>query len=292
MTNVFGKMKWPDINQAVTENRVVVIPAGTLEDHGLHLPVDTDVVIAEEICKRLTGGMPMETILFPPIIFGYSPHHIDGPGVITIRWDTFIESTTQILSSLGYHGFRKILIVNGHGSNVPVLDIATRQANVQNPDMQCAFTSWWGLKQVQQEVEKFRESDWTGHACELETSAYLAIDPESVDMSKCRQDFNPNLTKHFWSDLVGQTPENTDFANQISLKEYWSTLCETGTMGDPSSSTAEKGEKMISAAVSEIHEVINELRARPHNPRKRHQNPEVQERNQRLFGEVPDFTTS
>jgi len=290
MGNIFAKMKWPEINQAAAENRVVVIPAGTLEDHGLHMPVDTDVVIAEEICRRLTTKMSDVTVLFPPIIHGYSPHHIDGPGVITIRWDTFIESTSQILSSLGYHGFRKVLIVNGHGSNVPVLDVATRQANVQNPDMQCAFTSWWSLKEVQDVVRKFRESNWTGHACELETSAYLAIADEYVDMSKAVEDFNPYLTKHFWSDLASQTPEGEDFANPISLKEYWSTLCETGTMGDPSSSTAEKGELMLSTAARELEEIIVELRARPIRPRKKHQSQEAQERNQRLHGEIPRFT--
>ena len=292
MSNVFAKMKWPEVNKAATENRVVIIPAGTLEDHGLHLPVDTDVVIAEEVCRRITSEMPDETVLFPPIIFGYSPHHIDGTGVITIRWDTFIQSTTQILSSLGYHGFRKVLIINGHGSNVPVLDIATRQANVENPDMQCAFTSWWSLKRVQDEVRDFRESKWTGHACEMETSAYLAIDPDNVDMTQCRQEFNPNLSKHFWSDLAGQTPDGEDFANPISLKEYWSTLCETGTMGDPSSATAAKGERMLAAATSELHEVIHEFRARPHRPRKKHQNKDAQERNEKLFGEVPNFTNN
>jgi creatinine amidohydrolase len=286
----FAKMKWPEINQAVSEKRIVVIPAGTLEDHGLHLPVDTDVVVAEEICKRLVLAIPDKTILFPPITFGYSPHHIDGPGVITIRWDTFIESTTQILSSLAYHGFRKILIVNGHGSNQPVLDIATRQANVQNPDIQCAFTSWWQLKEVQDAVAEFRESKWTGHACELETSAYLAIDPASVDMSLCREDFNPYLSPHFWSDLVGQVPEGTNYANPISLKEYWSSLCETGTMGDPSAATAEKGEIMITAAVHELRTVIEEFGARPIRERKMHQNPDVQARNQKIFGAVPKFT--
>ena len=110
-------------------------------------------------------------------------------------------------------------------------------------------------------------------------------------MSKCVEDFNPYLTKHFWSDLASQTPEGEDYANPISLKEYWSTLCETGTMGDPSSSTAEKGELMLSTAARELEEVIVELRARPIRPRKKHQSQEAQERNQRLHGEIPRFTS-
>jgi creatinine amidohydrolase len=85
MSNQFAKMTWPEINQAALEEKVAIIPAGTLEDHGLHLPIDTDVVIANEISTKLAAALPDSTILLPPIIFGYSPHHLDGPGTVTLR---------------------------------------------------------------------------------------------------------------------------------------------------------------------------------------------------------------
>ena len=128
MINRLASMTWPEINEAALQQRVAVIPAGTLEDHGLHLPIDTDIVIADKICQMLADKLPDDIVVLPPITFGFSPHHLDGPGTITLKWDTFIQSTHQIISSLFYHGFRKVLIVNGHGSNEPVLDIASRQA--------------------------------------------------------------------------------------------------------------------------------------------------------------------
>ena len=86
---------------------------------------------------------------------------------MTIRWDTFIDYVRQIASSLAYHGFSRILIVNAHGSNRPVLDVAARLTIVENPDVQCGMLSWWDLQKVKQAVAGFRESEWTGHACEL-----------------------------------------------------------------------------------------------------------------------------
>ena len=178
----FSKLSWPEINDAAESGKVALLPAATLEDHGLHLPVDTDVVIAEAVCRRAAERAGDDTVLLPCVTFGYSPHHIDGPGTLTIRWDTFVNYVRQITGSLAYHGFYKILIVNAHGSNRPVLDLAARLTIVENPDVQCGMLSWWDLKSVREVVAGFRESDWTGHACELETSLYLAIDPGRVNM--------------------------------------------------------------------------------------------------------------
>lgn len=286
--NQFAKMTWLEINDAVKEERVAVIPAGTLEDHGYHLPVDTDVVIAETICQRLADALPRQVVALPPIIYGFSPHHLDGPGTVTLRWDTFIESTHQIVSSLFYHGFRKVLIVNGHGSNEPVLDIAARQAIVGNPDSQCANISWWNLSKVQKVVESFRESEWTGHACELETSMYMAIEGNLVASDLFQEDINPRMSKHFWADLVSRRPDG--FANHVRMTEYWSTVSATGTWGDPRTSSAAKGELMLAAAVEELIELVSEFKNRKIVPRDPKQLPEVQRRNSTNLGSTPRFT--
>lgn len=288
MTNHFGKMTWPEINQAALDEKVAIIPAGTLEDHGLHLPVDTDVVVADTICNLLAEKLPDKTVLLPPIIFGFSPHHLDGPGTVTLRWDTFIESTTQIVSSLFYHGFRKVLIINGHGSNEPVLDLAARQSIVSNPDSQCAVLSWWSLKSVQDLVRGFRESTWTGHACELETSLYLAIDPDKVKTELYEEDINPYMTHHFWADLVSQAPP--EYANPVKMNEYWSTVSRTGTWGDPRVSSAEKGQAILDTAIAELITLVDEYRDRPIRPRRPHQDPKFAKRNEQILGSTPRFT--
>jgi creatinine amidohydrolase len=276
---LFEKMTWEEVNLAVAAQKVCLIPAATIEDHGLHLPIDTDVVIASEICRATADRIPGEVVLLPCINIGYSPHHIDGPGVLTIKWDTFINYVKDITGCLAYHGFRKILIVNGHGSNRPVLEMAARLTIVENPDVHCGMLSWWDLKQVQEAVARFRESEWTGHACELETSVYLAADPENVHMEKARVDINPYMSKHFWADLVNHPPEG--YANGVVLNEYWSTVSETGTWGDATKGTAEKGNLIIDAAATELAEIIRELRERPVRPRVPSQLPEVVDRTRR-----------
>jgi creatinine amidohydrolase len=284
----FDKLTWPELVDAAAEERVALLPAGTIEDHGLHLPVDTDVVIAGAICEAAAALVPDDVILVPPIVFGFSPHHIDGPGTLTTRWDTFISATCDLTASLIHHGFTKILIVNGHGSNEPVLDLAARQTVVTNPDAQCAFTSWWGLKDVQEVVRELRDSTWTGHACELETSLYLAIEPEVVQMDKARADINPFISRHFWADLVGQAPEG--YANPVRLTEYWSTVTATGTLGDPTVATPEKGRAILKAAANELAEVLLELKARPVRSRRPDQGAAVRERNLARELRTPRFT--
>lgn len=288
MIHEFAKMSWPEINEAAEEGRVALLPAATLEDHGLHLPVDTDVVIAEAVCRRAAAVAGDDAVLLPCIQYGYSPHHIDGPGTLTVRWDTFIDSVRQITSSLAYHGFYKILILNAHGSNRPVLDLAARLTIVENPDVQCGMLSWWDMKSVKEAVAEFRESEWTGHACELETSVYLAVDPGRVCMDLARPDINPRMSRHFWSDLVDRSP--TGYSTKVFMTDYWSTVSETGTWGDPTSATAEKGEALLAAAATELAEIIAELRARPTRPRVAHQIDAVAERNTRHHGPVPRFT--
>jgi creatinine amidohydrolase len=279
----FAKLTWEEINEAVRAQKGCLLPAATIEDHGLHLPVDTDVVIVETICRRAAQLAPDEMVLLPCVTFGYSPHHIDGPGVLTIKWDTFINYVKDITDSLAYHGFRHILIVNGHGSNRPCLDLAARLTIVDNPDVACGMLSWWDLRDVQNAIRAFRASEWTGHACELETSVYLAVDADNVAMDKARIDINPRMSKHFWSDLVGQPPDG--YANHVFMTDYWSTVSETGTWGDPTVATAEKGETIIQAAAAEIVEIMRELKDRPIYPRRPKQLPHVQERN-KAFGRL------
>lgn len=283
----FAKLTWTEVNE-VADRRIAIVPAGTLEDHGLHLPIDTDVVIAEEVCRRLAERIPREVVVLPPITYGFSPHHIDGPGTITVRWDTFVSAAQQIVSSLAYHGFRRMMFLNGHGSNEPVLDLASRLAIVENPDVLCAMTSWWALTEVQEAVRGFRESAWTGHACELETSAYLAVNPQAVRMERARADVNPHMSPHFWADLVSEPPEG--YRNAVRINEYWSTVSETGTWGDPTVATAEKGEQILEAAASELVAVVEELAARPVRERAPYQTQSAQARNAAHSGPVPRFT--
>lgn len=261
----YEKMSWTQVDQAAVRGKVVVVPVGTLEDHGLHLPVDTDVVIADGVCRAAADLIPDEVVLLPPIVHGYSPHHMDYPGTISIRWNTFIDHVRDVTGSLIHHGFRKILLVNGHGSNRPVLDLAARLTNVDHPYALCGALSWWEMTRVRTAFAPIRESDWVAHACEVETSLYLALDEEYVDMSQARKEDAFEKSPHFWSDLAGAPPDG--FVNPVSLTEYWSTMTVDGVKGDATVASKQKGEIVLAAAASELAEIVLEFKLRPIRPR-------------------------
>src|SRR5438067_7193193 len=109
---LYERLTWPEVGRAVAEERVALIPVATLEDHGLHLPIDTDLRITSEICRRAAEAAFADVVLLPAVPHGYSPHHMDFPGTITIAWDTFTRYLVDIGTSLARHGFTRLLYVN------------------------------------------------------------------------------------------------------------------------------------------------------------------------------------
>jgi creatinine amidohydrolase len=253
----YGEMTWPEIKDAAASGRVAVVPFATIEDHGFHLPVDTDLRLCAAVCEAAVSRAPERAVLVPPVNHGYSPHHMDFPGPITIGAETFIRYGVDVCKSLAHHGFHRILIVNGHGSNTPFVDIIARLTTVETKAL-AAAVNYWAAPGVRESAETLRESEKVGgmnHACEFETSLYLAIAPELVDMSKAVHELSHRPTKNYWTDLIGGD-------GPLTMMEPWSALSESGVMGDPTKATAEKGRKLLDAAANGIVELIDELRAR------------------------------
>jgi creatinine amidohydrolase len=253
---LYEEMKWPEIKKIAKENRVVVLPVGTLEDHGHHLPILTDVLITETICRKAAEKASDSVILMPVQYHGYSPHHMDFPGPITIKGSTFIEYMLDIVRSLVHHGFQRILIVNGHGSNAPWLESVARLAIVEKPDILCALVNWWSIPELVEDVKKTRGSERGGmsHACELETSLMLAIKPELVEMDKAVRDISYQTSQYF---------PPLDFyypGGPVMMMPYWSTSSKTGTMGDPTHATREKGERWLASAVEGLVGIIRDFK--------------------------------
>jgi creatinine amidohydrolase len=253
----YGELTWPEVKAAADERKVAVVPVATLEDHGLHLPIDTDVRLCFAACDRAVASAADRAVLVPPINHGFSPHHMDFPGAITIGAETFIRYGVDVCTSLAHHGFERILIVNGHGSNTPFVDIIARLAVVETEAL-VAAVNYWNAPGVHEVAEALRESDKIGgmnHACEFETSIYLALRPDLVDMSKAERELGHEPTKNYWTDLVGGD-------GPLSMMEHWSALSESGVMGDPTKATAAKGERLLAAAAKGIVELIDEMRVR------------------------------
>lgn len=260
----YEEFTWPEIRGAVAENRVAVLPVGTVEQHGPHLPLITDVLTASEMSRLAVERDPKRAILMPPVYYSFNEHHMDFPGTIAVAGETIIRYVTDIGRSLSRHGFRKILIVNGHGSNVPFLDIAARNITNETPAVS-AMISWWKLipKKL---LEELRESERPGgmaHGCELETSVLLHLRPDLVQMDKAEKDINfATPTEFFYWDLEGPSP--------VLFQEWFSRYSKTGTVGDPTKATAEKGAKFVGAVVERMCALIDEFRAREIRPRVDH----------------------
>jgi len=261
----YGSLTWPQVKDAVAARKVAVIPVAVLEDHGLHLPIDTDLLLCSAVCERAVASAADRAVLVPAINHGYTPHHMDFPGPITIGWQALIQYGVDVCNSLAHHGFKRLLIVNGHGSNAPFVDIIARLAIVQS-GVTAAAVNYWNAPGVHAAAEALRESDKVGgmnHACEFETSMYLALRPDLVDMALARRELSHRPSKNYWTDLVaGDGP--------LLMMEHWSAISDSGVMGDPTKATAAKGEKLLAAAAGGLIELIDELRARPDALRKDH----------------------
>ena len=266
----YGEHTWLELRElGRRDDLVIVLPAATLEDHGYHLPIDTDVrlveAVAEGAVQRFNAGTgEAKAILFPTQVHGYTPHHLDFPGSVTLRWNVFVESLLDQCRSLVRHGFDRILIVNGHGSNIPLVNMAARLINVEFRDAVCASSFYLTSPRSLELIEEIRRSELGGmaHACELETSLYLAIRPDLVQMEHAVKEIPASYTEHVWMDW-------TD--GPLSYMPHWSGLTESGVTGDASVATAETGRALLERAQEEVAEYIADVASRPRQPgRDRH----------------------
>src|SRR5438876_6804689 len=119
----YEKLTWPEINDAVDLGKVCIVPCGAVEQHGAHLPLDVDIVCPTEIARGAGRQIPAKLLVLPTVCYGYTGQVMDFPGTINHHNEHFIDQVLDITKSLPYHGFRKILLLNAHVSNMPNSDL-------------------------------------------------------------------------------------------------------------------------------------------------------------------------
>ena len=179
---LWEELSWPEIEEYREKGSVVVVPCGSMEQHGRQLPVNTDSAIVFEIAKRAAGKVP-GTLVAPLVCIGLSPHHLDFPGTISLSLETYTAVIGDVCRSIARHGFRKIALVNGHGGNQAILQAVALSLRHELP-VGLLVLSYWNL--IAQEAAAIRESELGGiaHSCEMETSIQLHLHPEQVNMEK------------------------------------------------------------------------------------------------------------
>ena len=252
---------WPELGDVAKKQPVVVLPIGSVEDHGRHLPLDTDNFIIWTICESAAQKAGGDILLLPQIPYGFETHHMDFPGTIDIGMEHLLHFVLDITKSVARHGFKRILIADGHGSNMPILDLVARRTILET-DSLCATFIWPSL--AIQAIREVRESERGGmaHACELETSVYLHLDGKRVQMDKARKEIGLPASEFIWLDLLEGSP--------VNLMDHWARFSKSGVVGDPSLATAEKGRIIFEAVVEAFLRLVREFKNRPREERTDH----------------------
>lgn len=253
---LYDELTWPEVNEAVEAGKVVLLPIGSTEQHGHHLPLDVDNFLARSVCLEAARLAPSEVLVMPTIPYGYNEHALDFPGTIHVPYDTFIAYCVSVVKSVAHAGFDRVVIIDGHGSNEHLCEFVARRATLET-DALVASTAWWLL--ATEAFEGVRESGMGGasHACELETSAYLYLEPSRVEMSKAADHAAGAAgavgSRFLYADLTkGWGP--------MKLVRWTSSATPHGATGAPSLATREKGEVVVKAAAENLVDFVREFR--------------------------------
>jgi creatinine amidohydrolase len=247
----YNRLTWAEMNDAIAMQKVILLPTGSTEQHGRHLPLDVDVFLAESVCLEVGRRAPDKVLVLPPIAYGLNLHHIDFPGTIHIEPEVFIAFGLNITKSLAYHGFKKILLVNGHGSNTPLIDLIARKTVLETASL-CAAMSYISL--AMDAFNQVKDTEVMAHADEFETSLYLHLAPERVQMDKAGKGDDVRGT-YMSSDSVYSYP--------VRFNDYWGRWTNLGVHGDATTATAAKGKVIFEAAAGALVEIVNEWQAWP-----------------------------
>jgi len=180
----FGELTRNEFEK-VTPNTVAVIPVGAIEQHGPHLPVNTDSLILEHLVIKAANACRQPVVVAPMIEYGYSPHHFCYPGVLSLQSETILAMLKDIGTCLIRCGFSRILLITGHGGNTHILGQAARDLGCLNPGVIAASTSYWDVAKAKLAQRMNGLTEWIpGHAGLFETSLVMAIRGDLIDSSR------------------------------------------------------------------------------------------------------------
>lgn len=257
----YDHLTWPEMRDQLARDPqpVVCVPIGAVEDHGAHMSLSTDNDILAAVldaCGRAAAG---DLLVLPLIPFGLDEHHMDFPGTITVDMETTLAYLAQVATSVARHGFRHILIVNGHGSNQAICELAARKV-VLATGVICAATTVNAavnpaLVADLLDAERKGGPGSVGHACEYETAMMLHIAPERVDMALAERDIGQlKLTYFNWDH---PTP------SAYAWQDWWSRFSRNGVCGDASVATPAFGQRLFDLTVERFVELAREFRTIP-----------------------------
>ncbi|UCE06827.1 MAG: creatininase family protein [bacterium] len=242
-----GELTWPEAKQRFKEVDVALLPVGSIEQHGLHLPLDTDAFDADYLANNVAESCSVPKPLVLPLVpYGVSYHHADFKGTFSISNDTLWRIVYDVGMSAARNGIKKLIIINGHGGNTPALQFAAQMINRDAYIFTCVDSG----ETSNADINTITETPNDVHAGEVETSTSLAIRPNLVKLDKARK-FVPHFSSRY-----------LNFSSKRSVEWYARTakISPYGVLGDPTRASREKGEKIWAVMIKNLVEFVEDLK--------------------------------
>jgi creatinine amidohydrolase len=235
------ELGWPDVQAYLQRDDRLILVVGSTEQHGRHMTFASDVWQPWEIARRLSDRTGV--LLAPPLNYGMSLHHLGFPGSLSLRPHTLSSVIVDLLESAYEHGFRHILLLNGHGGNIASIQVALSEALHELHGLEVRLENWWQIPQVKEILDAAFPDLPGGHADAGETSVVMAIRPDVIRLDRAAH--SP------------EAPLPSFLSRQVFLENF-----PHGVIGgDPRLASAGVGERVLAAAVETYQALLQSWKA-------------------------------
>jgi len=239
---IFSYLNWKQVDALPRERTLLVLPTAAIEQHGHHLPLETDTLINNLLLGRAMHKLPQDLPIYalPPVHYGKSNEHLGFPGTLSLSASTFMAVLRDLGASIASAGFRKLVLYNTHGGNSSLVDVMARDLRAEFGLRTFALHGSGGISF---EGLHPQERAYGFHAGEVETAFLLAAAPELVDRSSYTVNYIADVSK----------PEIL-FPENAPATFAWLTrdIAPSGVLGDPRPATAENGERWLEEAATRL----------------------------------------
>lgn len=232
----------------------VVLPVAATEQHGPHLPLATDKLIGQYFCRQLHERLQDQVLILPVISVGCSDHHLGFAGSLSVQHETLLRHMTDIFTSVLHHGFRNLIMFNSHGGNQAIGQVFVEQFGYAHSEANVHLITWWKI--AFEALKDITDSGFggTGHAGEFETSLMMLIQPDLVKRDLIQPQYPLPASDWEKADML--------HAPKISRYKTFREMTKAGAFGDPTKSSAEKGQRIADSVLDACEQVVREIASR------------------------------